>query len=78
MKMMKGERKVRKEASYQLLVMALGADKDDKLAALGLVKLSHPTRESARIKEKKERLASATDLSAEQKWKDFLAAHNVE
>ena len=36
---------------------------------------SHPTRTSKRIKEKKERLASATDLSAEKKWKNFLAAH---
>ena len=39
------------------------------------MKLSHPTRESARIKEKKERLvASVTDLSAEQKYANFLAA----
>ena len=34
---------------------------------------SHPTRTSKRIKEKKERLASATDLSAEQEYKNFLA-----
>ena len=75
MKMMKGERKALKAASEQLLMMSLGADEDDKLGALALVKLTVPTRESARIKEKKERLASATDLSAEQKYENFLAAY---
>ena len=34
-----------------------------------------PTRESARIKEKKDRLASATDLSEEKKYENFLAAY---
>ena len=75
MKTTQGERKARKVAIEQLLMMALGADEDDKLGALALVKLikSHPTRTSARIKEKKDRPASATDLSAEQKYKNFLA-----
>ena len=59
-------------------MMALGADEGDKLGALALVKLtvnSHPTRTSARIKEKKDRLASATDLSEEKKYENFLAAY---
>ena len=42
---------------------------------LALVKLTVPTRESARIKEKKDRLASATDLSEEKKYENFLAAY---
>ena len=75
MKITKGERKARKVAIEQLLMMSLGADEDDKLGALALVKLTVPTRESARIKEKKDRLASATDLSEEKKYENFLAAY---
>ena len=78
MKITKGERKARKEAIEQLLMMALGADEDDKLGALALVKLTVPTRESARIKEKKDRLASVTDPSAEKKEKNRLKRRREE
>ena len=40
MKTTQGERKARKVAIEQLLMMALGADEGDKLGALALVKLT--------------------------------------